>query len=697
VVIRHRVLDNREWNAMIAKWGFWAGLGVVLVAALMIGSAGNTAAMTTASPTYSLTFTESGLPAGTSWSVTFASVMHTATTSTITITGVTAGSSQYYTVSNDIGGATNVQYATADYYGYLNVPYEDKVAVVYVTQYYVTFAVAPASSGTTNPTTTWYNAYTNLTISGSAAVGYSWSKWTVSNSARLVLTSSTFESTRLQINQAGIVTADFTPNKYTASFTESGLPASTHWSVTLNGHSSGGTTATLTSPSNTVGNDAWTVNPISVGAGTQYTPFPSTASMNIPYQLSQEIVFVRQYQVTVSASPGGSGSTSPTGAAYYTAGSSFPLLATAAAGYVFHDWTVNQSKLGVGNRGLAGTNATVKNSAVAVADFVAGTQCVTCTLTFHEVGLPAKTGWGVLFAGNYYPTASSSLVISGLTTYESWSAFSPISDGRAGVEYTPVGTSSGEWYVGTTTSIQVVYQQLDYVTFQNNPSGAGGSSTILSNWYAEGSTFALSAIASTTYGFSSWGSSGTNVTLGSDTSASTTMKVTGPGVVTENFVSPTTTLHFVEYGLPSGSAWGISVNSVAYFSGSEWINITGESYGTYSGSAYTTFYGVTGTQWFATTGSFYDTAPFQTYQAIVFVKEVQVTFTTAGSGTGYVSPTGTAWYVVGTELPILAENVSGSSFSSWTQTTGTATLGSTSSLGTTATVKATGTITANFT
>jgi hypothetical protein len=174
------------------------------------------------------------------------------------------------------------------------------------------------------------------------------------------------------------------------------------------------------------------------------------------------------------------------------------------------------------------------------------------------------------------------------------------------------------------------------------------------------------------------------------------MKVTGPGVITENFVSPTVTLHFEEYGLPSGSSWGLTVDSVPYFSSTAWVNITGAPYGGYSGSAYTFSFGLTGTQWVATNTYFNFNAPSQTYQATVFAKQVYVTFTTAGSGSGSVSPSGSTWYWVGTELPIIAENVSGSSFSAWSQTAGTATLGSTSSTATTATIKAPGTITATF-
>ncbi len=678
---------------MIGKWGSWIALGVVLVAALMIGTVASAAAVPPAT-TYSVSFTESGLPSGTSWTVTFNSVAHPGTTSTITVTGVAAGS-YYYSVSNDIGGKVNVQYATITSAAYLSVPYEDKVAVVYATQYYVTFTVAPTSAGSAIPGSNWYNAYTNLSISGSAAVGYSWSDWTVSNASLLVLSSSALESTRLQINHPGTVGAHFATSKYTASFSESGLPASTPWSVILNGVKSSGTSATLDLHIQYRGQrpldrrscrrgQRHPVHALAVDRLHEH-PLPAEPGDRLRQAVSGHDL----------GEPGRAGSTTPSGAAYYTSGSSFPLLATPSSSYIFKAWTVNETRVGLGSRALAGTNATVKASGDVIADFVAGTPCTTCTLTFHEIGLPANTAWGVYVNGYYHPTGSTSLVLTGLTTALSWSAFSPVGVGQYDVAYYPVGTASSYWPLGSTNSIQVVYEKYDYVTFQNNPYFGSGSATISSGWYVDGSVNALSAIASSTNNFNSWSPSSSNVTLGSTSSASTTMKVTGPGVVTENFISPHVTLHFLEYGLPSGSSWGIAVNGVPYFSSTPWLNISGSNYGGYSGSAYTNNYGVAGTQWEATSTSFSFTAPYQTYLATVFAKVVYVTFTTVGSGS--TSPSGSTWYFVGTVLPILGENVTGSSFKAWSQTTGTATIGSTTSSGTTATIKGPGTITATFT
>ncbi|MGC8696644.1 MAG: hypothetical protein ACP5UD_09615, partial [Conexivisphaera sp.] len=64
-------------------------------------------ALSVVPPTYTVTFTESGLPSGTSWSVTFNSATKSSTTGTITYTGVLAGTYSW-SVSTPIAVGTGV-------------------------------------------------------------------------------------------------------------------------------------------------------------------------------------------------------------------------------------------------------------------------------------------------------------------------------------------------------------------------------------------------------------------------------------------------------------------------------------------------------------------------------------------------------------------------------------------------------------
>jgi hypothetical protein len=115
-------------------------------------------------------------------------------------------------------------------------------------------------------------------------------------------------------------TCDFTvvTGGYTVTFTESGLPSGTSWSVTFNGVPYSSTTNTITITNIAAGNYPWTVStPISGGTGIQYVASPSSGTMNVPSQLSQSITYTTQYLLTVKTN----GLPSPYTSAVYVGGS----------------------------------------------------------------------------------------------------------------------------------------------------------------------------------------------------------------------------------------------------------------------------------------------------------------------------------------------------------------------------------------
>jgi hypothetical protein len=682
---------------MIGRWVSWGAFGVVIVAAVMFGAVANTVAVSPPVTSYTVTFKEVGLATGTSWSVTFNGVTNTGTGTSIKFTGMSAGSYSYYYEDPVAGKTTSIRYVPWTYANTIAVPSVLTVTNVYQAQYYTTVGVTPVSSGGVNPGTNWYAAGSNLSISASASNGYAFQKWTVTPASSFVLASTTLESTEVVINGVGTITAHFTSTKYKISFLEVGLPVSTSWTVTFAGTSTVGSTSTISAGSHGAGSYAWNIPDVSVGSTAQYAPTPSGSNtMYVPQQQTQEIVFVKQYLVTLADSPSGAGSTSPSGAAYYTNGTSFPVIANPASGWVFSKWTVNQTKIGVGNVKDGGTNATVKNTGVLTADFVTGTPCTTCSLTFSEIGLPHGTTWGVTFGSATYGTSTASLTITGITASSSWGAFQYVGTGQYGVTYNPVAPNSGSWTLGSTSAITVVYEKFDYVTFQLSPYYAGGSATLGSGWYADASVNPLSAVSSAAWHFSSWTSTGPNVTFGAASASSTPMTVKGPGTVTMNFVQPTATVHFLEYGLPTGAYWGVAYNGVNYYSTGQYINVTGAAYGNLGWSAESNIYGGVGIEWDAV--SYYGAVnvPFQTYASVIYQKAVYVTFVAGGTSGGTVDPSGSTWYLVGDALPILAENGTSVTFTAWSQTAGTATISSAGSASTVATIKATGTITASF-
>jgi List-Bact-rpt repeat protein len=688
---------------MTAKWGIWAGLSVFVVMTMLLGGFASGGAVAPPVTSYNVVISESGLPSGTSWSATFESVLGSSVTSTIKFTSVSAGATYFYP-STIAGSTSTTQYVPTYSYYYVTVPNILRVSVVYQTQYYTTFGVSPSGTGSTNQGGGgWYNAGSTFPITASANPGYSFSGWVAS--AGITVGKTSLEATELTMGAAGTVTADFTASTYSTTFSEIGLPAATHWTVIFGGASTSGTTSSLKTSAVAPGSYSWSIASIAGGTGTEYVPYPASGSVSMPSQLSQEILFTKEYAVTFAVS--GTGSVLPA-SGYYVAGTNLSILATSSS-ELFSKWTTTASKVWVGNTANAGTNATVHGSTTVTAVFKTGTICTSkCKLTFNEVGLPTGTPWGVTFGGVNYVGSGKSIALSSLSLGSySWTAFSQIGVGKYGIAYFPVTIASGYYYLGQTTSYTIVYQPYAYVTFVTNPSSlpGGGGATAGTGWYPLHSMYPVSAYNGSQYYFSSWATSGSNVTMGSSTSASTTFTIAGPGTVTENFVQPTVTLHFVEYGLPTGTVWGVQINGaypyyVFYTSSTNWVNVTGYAYGGYNVYPLESISAGTGTQWYSPLTSIGVTSPGQTFQSFVYQKQVYVTFVTAPtSPAGTIYTPSTNWYYVGTALPLMAYNATSGTnptFKSWSQTTGTGTIGSTSAPSTFLTVLATGTITCTF-
>ena len=684
---------------MARNWRVWAAFGAVAVCALFLGNLAT--GIGTSVTTYNIAINESGLPLATNWSATANSVTHYSTTKTITFTGISAGSF-CYTVSNPVNGiAPTTRYVPYVYYGCITVPNQLSVVVPYTTQYMVTFAVVPTSSGTVGPGTGWYNAGSSFAIQASSTYGYTFSKWTISPSPAFVIANNLSQSTELTTHGGGTVTAHFLAAATPEVFTEVGLPSGTGWSVVFAGTSYIGSTATLSVgyhiPSSGY---SWSVAPVSKPGGVQYAPSPASGSMGTPLQTTQEIVFVKQFSVTLSTNPASSGSVTPSAGSYYfTNGTDIPILAGSGGSWVFSTWTTNPAtSFALGNKLNGGTNVTISGTGQIAAKFIAGTPCTTCALTFNEVGLPAGTGWGVTFGGVLYTSSTNSVALTGLTVAQSWSALSPIGGTQYGVQYFPVSyTSSGYWYLGSSATITVVYVKENYVTVMSNPIYGGGSETLGSGWYVAGAQYGISEIATASTKFTAW-TAGPNLTLTTSGKPSTAFTVNGPATITANFVPTVHTVHFQEFGLPMGTTWGASLNGQTYWSNHAWINVTGVVDGYSSWSAATGIGGGPGIQWSTPTSSGAIYVPEQTFQAVVYAEAVQVSVVAGGTSGGSTNPSGTTWYYIGSVLPVMASNGTSVSFTGWSSVvlSGSITFGSASSASTIATLNGPGTITATF-
>jgi uncharacterized repeat protein (TIGR02543 family) len=139
--------------------------------------------------TYTVTFQESNLPSGTSWSATLNGVTHTSTTNTITFT-IAAGTYSW-SVSNQISGGTGTRYVTSTPSGRITVTGTTTIQIQYRTQYYLTMQVTPAGAGTTSPSSGWHDAGTTVTISATARTGHAFISWTGTGSGSYTGTSRT--------------------------------------------------------------------------------------------------------------------------------------------------------------------------------------------------------------------------------------------------------------------------------------------------------------------------------------------------------------------------------------------------------------------------------------------------------------------------------------------------------------------------
>ncbi len=683
---------------MTKNWRFWAALAGVAIVALLLGNLGT--GLVSATTTYSVAINETGLPAGTSWTAVFNSVTNSGTGSTLTYSGLSAGSYCYSVTSPVTGSPTTTRYVAYSTYGCITVPNQLTITDPFTTQYYVNFGVTPVSSGSANPGTNWYNSGSTLEIQAAATYGYAFHDWTATKTTNFVLGVATRPATELTVLGTGTVTAHFNATKYATTFTEVGLPTGTSWSVVYGGTSYLSGTATIATGSHAAGGISWTVSAVALPHGISYAPSPASGTMSVPYLTTQAIVFVKQFDVTFATNPSSSGSTTPTvGSAYYTNGTNLPITAWDSGTWQFSGWSSSSSAvLGINSKSTAGTNATIAGTGTLTAKFVTGTACTTCSLTFYQVGLPAGTGWGVTFNGNQYTSTAGSIAVTGLTAAASWQAYSPLGTSQYGVQYYPESqTASGYWYFGETNSITFVYVKEYYVTMAVNPQYSGAGVSYGSGWYPAGSQGVNDGVGTTTYKFTSWTASSTNLTVTSPSKASTAFTVKGPATLTANFVVPVATVHYVEYGLPSGTTWGVSLSGQIYYSSSPWINVTGVSYGSYSWGASTNMYGGVGIQWDALPSSGSLAVPTEAYVAVVYGEEYQVTFQTGGTAGGSISPSGTGYYLGGTVLPLMAENGTSVSFSGWskTVTTGTITFASTKA-STYVTLDGSGTVTGSF-
>lgn len=656
-----------------------------------------------ASNTTNVTFTEVGLPSGTNWTVTFNGSPQSSTTNQIVFAGQTQLNCLGWSTASTISTGLGAQSVTAQTGGCMNtsgtVPVQNTQAIVYTSQVQVTFAVSPSGTGTVSLGTGFYNTGTPIVVSAVPNIGQTFSSWK-SSTPSITFGSTSAASTTFTATAPGTITANFKAAKFSVIFTEFGLPASTSWQVTFNGNTLISSSTTLAFTGTLAGCYSWSAVPVPAGAGVQYAPTPSSSSFCVPGQTAQELVYVKQDQVTFAVNPSGAGSTSPSGASFFNDASQTVVTAFGNVNTVFASWSATGS-ITFASSTSASTVATISGTGTITANFNPATPCTTCTVTFTEVGLPSGTAWGVNFNGQAYTGTTATITISNVPA--GGYSYGPTASiaGGTGTIYT---ASSGSFIsVGASQTTQaILYTKQFLVKFSISPSGSGSTNPSSPIYVNAGSTFTLLASPSAGFAFSAWKGVKNAIVMQNSKSPSAGATVTGPGTITATFKPLTSTLTFTEQGLPSGTIWSVTLGGVSYFSTTgnpSTVTVTGQSQGfqcwSLTAGTQNPIFGGAGIQYAAVNTSGCMNVPQQTTQTVLFAKQFAVSFVVSPSGSGTISPTGTVFITSGSVVALQAFATAGFAFVSW-GSTGSITIANTASAATAATVNSAGTITGTF-
>ena len=226
------------------------------------------------SSTYAVTFSETGLPSGSAWTVTFNGVLGSSTTTTVAFT-VANGNYPYV-----VGAATGYVAAPATGTATVNggsineaITFTPGTASSFEVTFTETGLVSGAIwsitlNGALKSSATTTVQFTESSGTYSYAVGGA-SGYAATPSAGSVTVSGTAASEEIAFaSMSGVQT-------FAVTFSEAGLVSGTNWSVTLNGVSISSTTTTIvfTEPNGT--------NPYTVGTSSGYTVSPSSGSVTV--------------------------------------------------------------------------------------------------------------------------------------------------------------------------------------------------------------------------------------------------------------------------------------------------------------------------------------------------------------------------------------------------------------------------------
>jgi hypothetical protein len=511
---------------------------------------------------YAVTFSESGLPSGTTWSVTLAGSMESSTSSTISFSE--KNGSYPFTIGTVSGYAAAPASGTAVVNG---IAVSEPIS--FEAGYAVTFSETGLPSGAM-----WSVTLNAATLSSStASIVFSEANGMYSYS---IPTSDGYAPSPA----AGSVTVDgaavsvpvsfslIPPGEYDVTFTESGLPSGTMWSVTLASTAQTSDTPTITF---TEGNNSY---PYIVGSVTGYSSSPSSGNVTVHgAAVSVTVIFSMttdysgpQYSVTFEQT----GLPTTDLWAAYTAANNLPLL---EFGEFSTGATIEYSAPNGSYTWYIETFATTGNGTYYLNTPENGTfnvsgQPVTIALTFEETfpvnftttSLPNYQEWNVTINGSvWYGVAPGNVTIALPNGTYQYTA--------ASFGYTAVPTSGSITVHNGSVSRTIVFTMTTTYPAVFTESGLSNGTWVVYLYYPGGAFEATNASGSPitfevpvgTYAFTS---SAVLVDYWAASPASGNITVKSPGVAQLIVFSaiPTYTVTATESGLAPSTPWYLIVN-----------------------------------------------------------------------------------------------------------------------------------------
>ena len=370
---------------------------------------------------------------------------------------------------------------------------------------------------------------------------------------------------------------------FAANIYETGLPAGTSWTVSLNGTylSGNGTTLSALEPNGTYS--------FSVGAVAGYSVSPSSGTLTLtgkPVQVNVTFVASANYTVTFQESglPVGTawsvilgkllGSSTTSTITFSVPDGTYPFTVTPVIGYYASP---------------TGGNVTVSGGALTALIIFSPVPVGHYNLTFTESGLSSGTPWSVTVSGSTQTSSGTAIILSEPNGTYSFSV-------GAVTGYTASPATGSVVVNGAATSQTIVFAPVPTYTLTFTEAGLAASvswSVALNG----GTPVASSGTSNTfvepngTYSFTVGGAAGYAVTP-----ASGNVTVAGTSVTKALVFTLMTTyaVEFIESGLPAGTSWSVFVagSSTPYSSTSTSVFVT-ESNGSYiftmSAAGYTAY------------------------------------------------------------------------------------------------------------